>query len=85
MSVPVPYQDSTYDKRPSIPVAGRHAGFRGEPAWERLAAAIAGSRVTVIDCYPGVDVTAVIDRVRREAFMTGPSRHRTGGRRTAPP
>ncbi|MCA0250693.1 MAG: class I mannose-6-phosphate isomerase [Actinobacteria bacterium] len=64
MSVPVPYQDSTYDKRPSIPVAGRHAGFRGEPAWERLAAAIAGSRVTVIDCYPGVDVTAVIDRVR---------------------
>lgn len=64
MSVSVPYQNSSYDKRPSIRVNGDYRGSRGESAWRELAAGIAGSRVTVIDCYPGVDVAGIIERVR---------------------
>lgn len=67
MSVPVPYQHSNYDKRPSIQVPGLHTGFRGGQAWAHLADLIAGSRVTIVDCYPGVDVGAVAEQVRHSA------------------
>lgn len=61
----VPYQHSTYDKLPSIRVPGDHAGCRGAQAWEELSGRIAGSAATIIDCYPGVEVAAIIEHVRR--------------------
>lgn len=67
MPVSVPYQGSSYDKRPSIRVPGGHRGYRGDAAWDHLAAAIGRSRVTVIDCYPGVDVPAILARLRLSA------------------
>ncbi|MCW5952189.1 MAG: mannose-6-phosphate isomerase, partial [Propionibacteriaceae bacterium] len=60
----VPYQHSSYDKLPSIRVSGDFTGLRGDQAWEHLAEEILRSRVTVIDCYPGVDATAIVDRLR---------------------
>ncbi|MEA5116092.1 MAG: class I mannose-6-phosphate isomerase [Propionicimonas sp.] len=63
----IPYQHSSYDKSPSIRVPGDYSGFRGAPAWEELTRRILDSRVTVIDCYPGVEVAAIVERLRRTA------------------
>ncbi|MGC4152411.1 MAG: class I mannose-6-phosphate isomerase [Propionicimonas sp.] len=63
----IPYQHSSYDKLPSIRVSGDYTGFRGDQTWEHLADRILRSRVTVIDCYPGVEVAAIVERLRHAA------------------
>lgn len=59
------HQGATYDVRPSIRVHGSTHGCCGDAAWRHLGRAVLGARVTVVDCYPGVDVAALIRRLNR--------------------
>ena len=56
---------STYDKQPSVPLPGGSRVWSGQEAWRQLddaARAASGARppVIAVDCYPGVDVEALI-------------------------
>ncbi|GAA1441680.1 class I mannose-6-phosphate isomerase [Leifsonia poae] len=56
---------STYDKQPSVPLPPGSRVWLGAEAWQQLddaARRAAGSRapVVAVDCYPGVDVAAVV-------------------------
>jgi mannose-6-phosphate isomerase class I len=56
---------STYDKQPSVPLPPGSRVWLGAEAWQQLdeaARAAAGDRapLVAVDCYPGVDVTALV-------------------------
>lgn len=56
------YGFGNYDLRPSVAIPGAPGGWSGDGVWDELEARSQGERTLVaIDCYPGVDVAALID------------------------
>lgn len=61
-------EGTSYDKFPAVSLPAGHRLWKGDDAWERIAADIeAGARRIAIDAYPGVDLPDLM-RVLTERF-----------------
>lgn len=55
------YGFGNYDLRPTVAIPGAPGGWSGAGVFDEIAARTAAERsVTVVDCYPGVDVEALV-------------------------